>query len=1299
MMVVQMPRCLDGFIMKRLLIVAAVLLTTFVRPPESRAEKAPEPGLLFQLSGNNGFTADYAHGQAEPVFVENIELIPDGAHGKGFRCPNFAQVFAFRANGNIYAQRGTLAFYFRSREPVGKAPFRIVQFSYADHSSFDMNWLRVDYNGRGYDAFVTDANLAQTRVSAFPETLPGPGDWTHFAVTWDENRGIRFYIDGRLAAKKDTTAVYDAALGLFGTHGYFVNTHFVGWGSTFVRGGDFDEFRIYDHMLDDAEIGRLASGGNAGVQSEFKRDVTRPEYRNEWLLRYGWNRDDLPPRLEWPSTVIRKVEIHDAYDHKQWFWKACDGIRETTWPGVYNRSRVLSRNDYFNLPDWNCYTVSGKTVTFTMPDEPWNYLEISGAGFGQLDYLSFDTEKAENRTEPLFERPEDQERTFHELRESVKGGKVRFTNVRQETPLGEFSAFSISQGNPPGGAAELTYTVRADAEPDYPAIDDLLAYIRGRYPADEQSCVVALPNGAPMRKRTETGGKSMPVVHVLIPFEFRTLRPSGRTSGFSYTWESIDSGLDGIAIDLPALDAEPLRGGYFPVNIQVKDPLWPLRSMMDVSVAVKPGEARTLWLDTRDRILPDGCSFLITIAGAGNGLSASSLDGARIRLVFKDRKSAQTEHEADRFVQAKDNLGNIVESNPNNKMLDLYDRFSRDIKDLLRINPDHDPGKYYWKHKNPEQGWPAFVQPEAPDGVPLWAFRQVENMKLVKHFINWWIDNREIENGEFGGGLSDDGDMTPMFPGAALMGIEPEKIKSSVDRIMEAFYADGMFTDGLPTIATDELHVYEDGIQNIPQTMMLNYGNPKAVERLMETARAYEKITGIDNAGRRQITTSFFGGGKFYSEGVWARANTHFSYLILHAGLCLVEFNGHPATKKLILEIADGLLAHRKKDENGVWYLPADIFFPNGEEQGRLSEGRYINYIFWAAYRWTGDKKYLLTIEDDTSRGNYVVLNNLTANTIDILGKRDTWGNDIVKLAAPPGVKTMTFGWGVQTNAFYRYVAWQMTGDKNYLESMYADQIQDHTQRMYLLTEGHWWSDRVDMFSLRELQRARLGGIAMVRVAFYPGQAVSWKFDAPANDESMAILIPDATPEKMTVIAYNLDSIPVSAHMTGWDVAPGRWDIVEGVDDNEDDIADSGIGRRTVEFGKTESLDFMFPPKKTTILSLKRVKKETDYWNRPDLGIGPDDINVEGSKVRVTVHSLGSVDAPASRVSIKDANGAILASADVASLKAPLDFVPKTSDVLITVTDVRRLKGASVVVDPVGGVREITRMNNAVVIR
>src|SRR5215475_11159412 len=108
-----------------------------------------EPGLLFYLSGDKEFTADFAAGgDPQPNFIRNVKVITDGAHGPGFECAN-TQLMSYWAPGNIYAERGTLSFYWRSRYPVGPTAFPIFRVGYADHSSWDMVWLRIDYNGEG----------------------------------------------------------------------------------------------------------------------------------------------------------------------------------------------------------------------------------------------------------------------------------------------------------------------------------------------------------------------------------------------------------------------------------------------------------------------------------------------------------------------------------------------------------------------------------------------------------------------------------------------------------------------------------------------------------------------------------------------------------------------------------------------------------------------------------------------------------------------------------------------------------------------------------------------------------------------------------------------------------------------------------------------------------------------------------------------------------------------------------------------------------------------------------------------
>jgi len=249
-----------------------------------------------------------------------------------------------------------------------------------------------------------------------------------------------------------------------------------------------------------------------------------------------------------------------------------------------------------------------------------------------------------------------------------------------------------------------------------------------------------------------------------------------------------------------------------------------------------------------------------------------------------------------------------------------------------------------------------------------------------------------------------------------------------------------------------------------------------------------------------------------------------------------------------------------------------------------------------------------------------------------------------------------------------------------------------------MYTEGHWWTDRVHSYS-NELQRARLGGIAQIRSSLYPGHHVSWEFISPASYESVAILIPYASTKQMTIIAYNLEDAPVTAVMTGWDIDPGKWEVREGIDSNDDDMPDTITRKRTVAFERTGELTFTFPPKKTTVVQLKLKKNGKPYWKRPDLGIGEDDVTVKGTSVMVTVHSLGAVDAPASSAAVIDESGKTISTADVPALKAPLNYLPKTINVTLNIPAGTTIKGCRVKLNIDEKFSEITHRNNTVVIR
>ncbi|MFL5296794.1 MAG: LamG-like jellyroll fold domain-containing protein [Phenylobacterium sp.] len=1256
-------------LIRRRLFASAALAAAALAGAAQAADNPRDGGLLFRLSADKGFTAEQAGGEAVPNFLDHARIVPTGVRGGAISADDEV-VLAWKAPGNIYAQRGTLSFFWRSRYPVGEAPFPIFRVGFADHSSWDMAWLRIDWNGAGFDAFVTDNNLARTRVSFKLPARPSPDAWAHLAFTWDETRGIELYVDGRLAAREAATGVWDSGLDQFGIASRVVSPHQVQSRYNFLRGSDYDELRIYDHALSAAQVAALAKAEDPPPGEAPAASLQTAA--EEWALRWGWNRKgDAPPLLTAPVTAIRKVEFADAKDLKEWMWKGTDGIPETTWPGVYNRSRLPGRNDYFTLPDWNVYVEGGKQLTLTLPKEPWNHLEIQGAAYGDLAWAADGGKPAR-----LATRPKDQERTFNQFAEPRTGGVLTFTNVAQETPIQEIAAYNLAPGAEPKGTAKLSYTVHAGVAADSPDIAGLTAFIAGRYPPAERATVVALPDGAPQRRREPEPGPKRPIVHVLIPYEAGASPPAAPLyRSFGYGWENMQDALDGLAIDLPPLKAS--GDAAIPLNIQVKDPVWPGRNLMDVSVSVKPGEARTLWLDTRDRILPNR-SLYLTIASADPGFDAAALDGAKIRLVFKDRAAGLAEHVADRLNQVKDNWGFLVEEHTGSKREALYARLVADATDLLRVDPGNRIARGYWADITyNSQGPLPFSQPTPPAGVPLWAFRQLEDLKLVRRFVDWWIDNRQVAYGDFGGGISDDTDLLEQWPGLALMGVEPDRLRASHTALADAAYRNGMFTAGLSTIATDELHSYEEGINSNSEAMYLGWGDPKVVERLMTTVAAYDRIIQPNAAGHLHFKTSWFSGSKVYSEGPWEWQKDQ-SVLVLHPGLLLADFNHDPTSLKYITGLADGLLAHAGPD--GA--LPDEINWRTDQTKGILPVNTPAMQLLWGASRLTGDARYQGPIAAAAARQGPRAVTEFNENLMDLLGKRAAWGPEAMKRAA-----------GAGANNFDRYLAWQASGDKRWLEDLYGEEIRAANQRMYMMTEGHWWSDRVEIPS-ELLQRSRLGGVALKRNWIWPGATVSWRFDRPDAAEQVAILVPGATPTHFKVIAFNTSDRPVRAAMTGWTVTAGEWTMTSGTDANGDDAADAPV-RRTVPLEKSASVAVEFAPRQTTVLEFTLAKAGPPTETRPDLGVGAGDVVRKGRQVSVTVHSLGALDAPAGRVWIENADGKVAAEAATPPLKAPTDLKPKTAVVKLMLPAAFDPKGAQVRVAIPGGAREVTQLNNA----
>jgi len=191
-------------------------------------------------------------------------------------------------------------------------------------------------------------------------------------------------------------------------------------------------------------------------------------------------------------------------------------------------------------------------------------------------------------------------------------------------------------------------------------------------------------------------------------------------------------------------------------------------------------------------------------------------------------------------------------------------------------------------------------------------------------------------------------------------------------------------------------------------------------------------------------------------------------------------------------------------------------------------------------------------------------------------------------------------------------------------------------------------------------------------------------------------LIPNASPQSLKIIAYNLSDKPVTTTMMGWELDPGKWEVVQATHPENDGTPEEVTGRRLVDFERSKTIELTLAPKVTTIVSLRLVEKGIPYWQRPDLGISADDVRLHGRTMTVTVHSLGAVASAATTLALFDSAGRLIAKAPVPALEAPTDLRPRTVTITLPAAE---FNGASVMLDPDSKLGEITRLNNRVVLQ
>ena len=118
--------------------------------------------------------------------------------------------------------------------------------------------------------------------------------------------------------------------------------------------------------------------------------------------------------------------------------------------------------------------------------------------------------------------------------------------------------------------------------------------------------------------------------------------------------------------------------------------------------------------------------------------------------------------------------------------------------------------------------------------------------------------------------------------------------------------------------------------------------------------------------------------------------------MVFHPALQLVLFNGTPETRKMVLETADGFLAHYHRDGNGksTMHLQRELPYERGSAERQRGVVRAVGGV-------SLDRRQEVprAVRRRSARSRCGQIN---ADALDILKVRDTWGKELLQRRGRP---------------------------------------------------------------------------------------------------------------------------------------------------------------------------------------------------------------------------------------------------------------------------------------------------------
>jgi CARDB protein len=709
--------------------------------------------------------------------------------------------------------------------------------------------------------------------------------------------------------------------------------------------------------------------------------------------------------------------------------------------------------------------------------------------------------------------------------------------------------------------------------------------------------------------------------------------------------------------------------------ISVQDPLSPKRDLISYAYPIDEAGKVNAELDFPDQIILPNRPLWIRVRTS----NASLLGDARIILLMSDKEIALKEYLQYRLTLLKGNFATRSEPRvygsaavlPNEtakrEALIKNNRYGGEVlkemyeslDELKRLYPEHpEISQYYdwiyYKEGNilyPKNMSAVPVKTSDEKNAPDWAVAIRNGIKDILEISEWWLDNRQIENGEFGGMTNDDTCLLQQFYGISLLsdGKTGKRIKEACRKLNELAQKNNL-EEGVNKTIMDPLHGYEEGI-NMASTMpLLFYGDPIDFERLMLSARSIEKLT-FNKEGKRYFKKYFYNTDNIRSneKGYQHRWNVQ----LLHPATMLVWYNKNEKAADFINSVIKGLIAF---SENGM--IPEKI---NVKEECPAKGTKYVSilgYLF---------NLPIIAMTVNNPESIKYLKNFLTQEEYSKLQER-----------AFPEKKP------VWMNS-YPYQS------LNGLVNRISRDNRKNRHFKYIYTKAEIFIDRL-FIDQQALLSASIG-TPLLRNSWAPIQYASYeKFG-----ENFAPLLLETKQNALKIAFYNFNEEETSGAIRVWRLEHGNYRIETGPDSDNNGKIDEIKKSFLTELQRYSSVSIKLPPKQTWIIKISQMEKLDDIRLRPDLAISIQDLKVEEktAKINFTVHNIGAEKSGDFTVLLYDENSEKLQEIHVKQLDAPIALSPRKKQLYFK--NIPMNSGTmKIVIDPENKIKEITKSNNII---